>query len=121
MVLSSPPPPPTLQKPLRSLGLSFLSCKIRDLDYLPPKVLPALSDILKLEPRMTRLGSPREWGPVSGLRQPGTEPPANTWPRSHLLSHPSSCCESREAETEALTAGRLWISLRSISGSLALC
>lgn len=53
-------PTPTLQKPLCSLGLGFLSCKIRELDYLPPKVLPALPDILKLEPRMARLGSPRE-------------------------------------------------------------
>lgn len=42
---------PVLQKPLYSLGLYFLSYKIRELDYLPTKVLPACFDILSWSPK----------------------------------------------------------------------
>lgn len=48
MVLAS-----ILQKPLNSSDLSFLSCKIRELDCLLSKVLPGptFSDILSWSPK----------------------------------------------------------------------
>lgn len=55
MVLGS-----VLQNSPHSLGLSFLSYKIMELDYPLLKVLaaPALSGILSWTPEMTYLGSP---------------------------------------------------------------
>lgn len=57
---------------------------------------------------MTCLGSPQKWETISRLRAEAWHwTPANIWPRPNLLSHPSSCCESREA----LTAGRQTMTL----------